>query len=349
MSTVVQPCARCGARWAVQGRPNHWCPRCRGVLLSPAPVDAPAERRNYRWVARPPGRHPRDGRPVRSAPPSLATPHYREMPRWGLRDEPVRPVAAKNGRLAAFTERRDRLIITTGVLFALAALAELVRYLVLLHNRTRLIHPAALLASDTAVYATACLALVSALAAAIALIGWLVEARRAAYASAGRRDPRSPRVLWGGCLIPVVNLLYPGVFLTELTELRGGDPRVVRAVRVWWGAWALNGAMVLASLCWRTADSLQSQADGVLFTAWTDLVAAAVAGLSLWLVRLLDGLDLRGRVRLPKRWVASVGPAVPVIEPVHPAERAAGPAVGKNDDSDSASGAESEHEEVMAQ
>ncbi|WP_280368481.1 DUF4328 domain-containing protein [Nocardia wallacei] len=341
VSTVVQPCARCGARWAVQGRPNHWCPRCRGVLLSPAPVDAPAERRNYRWVARPPGRQPRDGRPARPARPTPATPRYRETPRWGLRDEPPRPAPAAGGRLAAFVERRDRLLITTAVVFGLAAMAEFVRYLILLHNRTRLIHPAALLLSDLAVYVTACLALLFALAAAIGLIGSLVHARRSAYAEVGRRDPRSPRILWGGSLIPVVNLVFPGVFLTELARLRGDDPRLPRAVRIWWCVWVLNGLLVAGALLWRTADSMQGQADGVAFTAWTDLAAAAVAVLSLWLVRLLEGCDLRGRVRLPKRWVASVGPVVPVIEPVHPAaesaERAPDPVVGDN-----------EHEEVMA-
>nr|WP_280275485.1 DUF4328 domain-containing protein [Nocardia wallacei] len=342
MSTVVQPCARCGARWAVQGRPNHWCPRCRGVLLSPAPVDAPAERRNYRWVARPPGRQPRDGRPARPARATTpATPRYRETPRWGLRDEPPRPTPAAGGRLAAFIERRDRLLITTAVVFGLAAMAEFVRYLILLHNRTRLIHPAALLLSDLAVYVTACLALLFALAAAIGSIGWLVHARRSAYAEVGRRDPRSPRILWGGSLIPVVNLVFPGVFLTELARLRGDDPRLPRAVRIWWCVWVLNGLLVAGALLWRTADSLQGQADGVAFTAWTDLAAAAVAVLSLWLVRLLEGCDLRGRVRLPKRWVASVGPVAPVIEPVHPAaesaERAPDPVVGDN-----------EHEEVMA-
>ncbi|WP_280386671.1 DUF4328 domain-containing protein [Nocardia wallacei] len=356
MSTVVQPCARCGSRWAVQGRPMHWCPRCRGVLLSPAPVDAPAEHRNYRWVARPPGRHPRTGRSARPARSAPSTPRYTEMPRWGLRDEPPRPASVARHPLSRLTDRLDRLLVITTVVFAAAGIAEFGRYLILLRNRTRLIHPALLLISDIAVYVTAVLALLFALAGALALVGWLIDARRAAYTRDGRRDPRSLPMLLGGCVIPGVNLIWPGVFLMELVRRRGGDPRVVRAVRIWWCAWVLNGAMVIAALCWRTAGSLQAQADGVMFTVWTDLVAAAVAVLSLWVVRLIEGRDLRGRVRMPKRWVASVGPAAPVIEPVHPVAesdgRAPDSAVGKNDGSDAepevASEAGSEQEEVMA-
>ncbi|RDI48391.1 DUF4328 domain-containing protein [Nocardia mexicana] len=356
MSTVVQPCARCGSRWAVQGRPMHWCPRCRGVLLSPAPVDAPAEHRNYRWVARPPGRHPRDGRSSRSARSAPATPRYSEMPRWGLRDEPPRPSTVARHSLSRLTDRLERLLVITAALFAVAGIAELGRYLILLVNRTRLIHPATLLVSDIAVYLTGVLALLFALAGALALVGWLVDARRDAYARDGRRDPRSLPMLLCGCLIPGVNLIWPGVFLMELVRRLGGDSRAVRAVRIWWCAWVCNGAMVIAALCWRTADSLQAQADGVMFTVWTDLVAAAVAVLSLWVVRLIQGRDLRGRVRMPKRWLAAVGPAAPVIEPVHPVaesnERAPDSAVGKNGGSDAepevASEAGSEQEEVMA-
>ncbi|MCM6776900.1 DUF4328 domain-containing protein [Nocardia sp. CDC159] len=353
MSTVVQPCVRCGARWAVRGTPMHWCPRCHGVLLSPAPVDAPPQRRNYRWVARVPGRRPRDGRaprpPVRRDP---TTPRYTEIPRWGLRDAPPRPALAPVNRLAGLTDRVAGLLLTTAVLFGVAAGAELGRYLILLHNRTRLIHPALLLVSDASVFLTAGLAAVFALLSAVAAVGWLARARGAAYARVGRRDPRSLRTLLCGCLIPVANLLWPGVFLTELVDRRGGDPRVLRAVRIWWGVWILNGLMVAAALAWRFARSLQAQADGVMFTVYTDLVAAAVAVLSLWVIRLCEGRDLRGRVRTSKRWLAASGPVAPVIEPVHPVAESAGRAsdsvVGKDVGTDAAHASGSEQEEVMA-
>ncbi|WP_084524988.1 DUF4328 domain-containing protein [Nocardia vaccinii] len=335
VSTVVQPCARCGARWAVQGRPMHWCPRCRGVLLSPAPVDAPPQRRNYRWVARPPGRRrPRDTRPSSTNLAPAPTPRYTEIPRWGLHDRPYQPASATRSRLARLSDRVVRLLTTTAVLFALAAAAEFARYLLLMRNRTRLIEPIVVYLSDWSVRVFAVLALVFALVTAVALVGWLIEARRRAYAADGQRDPRGMWALLLGCVVPVVNLLWPGVFLIELAR-RHDDPRVLQTVRIWWSVWVINGVMAVVALGFRSADTLQAQANGVIFTVYTDLVATAVTVLSLWVVRSCEGQDLRGRRRSARRWVATGGPVVPVIEPVHPATAEAGSA-----DADSASAAD---------
>lgn len=325
MSTVVQPCARCGTRWAVQGSPMHWCPRCRGVLLSPGPLDAPPERRNYRWVARRPGRHSRPRHTVGTDTGSRVTaaPHYTEIPRWGLRDRPVATREAEQPRpLSTLTRWVHATLVATAALFALAAVAELGRYLILLRNRTRLIEPPLLWFSDALVNTAALFALIMALVAAVAALGWLIEARRMTFAAAGRRDPRSPRRLALGCLIPVVNLVWPGVFLTEVVSGRA-DPRPLYAVRIWWAGWVFGGLLAVAALFWRTADSLQAKADGVLFAAATDAVAAGVAVLTLWVIRTVEGRDLRGRDRLAHRWVVAVDPATPLIEPVHPGPAAA--------------------------
>ncbi|GAB0101137.1 DUF4328 domain-containing protein [Nocardia sp. JMUB6875] len=353
-STVVQPCARCGARWAVQGKPLHWCPRCHGVLLSPAPVDAPPERRNYRWVARPPGRKSPAAQPVRRPP--AETPRYHQIPQWGLHDRPSVEAAAPRRPLAALSDRVAVLLLATAGVFVLAALTELGRYGILLRNRTRLIQPWLLWVSDAAVTVSAIAAMALALVSAVALVGWLTETRRAAYADLGETDPRSLRALVLGCVVPVVNLVWPGVFLTEAARLRiaaGADPRLLRAVRIWWGAWLLDAVLVLVSVCYRFASSLQVQADGVLWSLWTDLVAAAVAVASLILVRSFAGLDALGRPKPLRRWVIATAPAHPVIEPVRPqtaesAERAPVAAVGNDEVTAPGGTPEAEQQEVLA-
>lgn len=317
MSTVVQPCARCGTRWAVQGTPMHWCPRCRGVLLSPGPIDAPPQRRNYRWVARRPGRRDRT-RPAGFGQGSTATPRYTEIPRWGLHDRPAGVADGEQPRpLSVLARWVYPALLATAGLFGLAAVAELGRYLILLRNRTRLIEPVLLWFSDALVNTAALFALIMALVTAVAALGWLIEVRHAVFAAAGRRDPRSLRTLALGCLVPGVNLIWPGVFLSEVLAERS-DPRPLHAVRIWWAVWGLGGLLAVAALFWRTADSLQAEADGVLFTALTDLAAAAVAVLTLWVVRTVEGRDLRGHDRLAHRWVVAVDPATPLIAPVHP-------------------------------
>ncbi|MFJ4656079.1 DUF4328 domain-containing protein [Nocardia sp. NPDC088792] len=349
-TTVVQPCARCGARWAVQNKPLHWCPRCHGVLLSPAPVDAPPQRRNYRWVARPPGRRTADRNGARPQP-DPGTPRYTQMPRWGLQDRPPVEAPAPRRPLAPLTTRVPRLLIATAVMFGLAALAEFGRYGVLLYNRSRLVQPAVLWTSDVSVIITSALSLALALVTAVALVGWLAETRKGAYAAAGEEDPRSLRLLVLGCVVPVVNLVWPGVFLTEIVRVGEraaarraamgkrrvaasgspaagsagatgdyallGDPRLLRAVRIWWAVWVLNAVLVVIASLFRLTNTLQAQANGVEVTILTNLVAAGVAVLSLALVRAFAGLDLRGHPRVVHRWLMSTGPARPVIEPVH--------------------------------
>lgn len=295
----------------------HWCPRCRGVLLSPGPVDAPPERRNYRWVARKPDHRPaRNGRRPQRDPRS-GPPRYTEIPRWGLIDVP-RPAAAEPaGRLDRAAASVRTLLLWTAIAFGGAALAELGRYLVLLYNRTRLVPPVLLHVSDAAVIGLSIVAQAVAVLAAVAAVGRLIQLRRAAYARLGRSDPRPVRTLVLGCLVPVANLVWPGVFLTELLTGRD-DPRTLRLIRLWWAVWVLSGVMVLAALFWRRAESLQAQADGVVFTALTDAVAAGVALLTLAVLNALEGRDLRGRARSTRRWTVAVDPAVPVIEPLHP-------------------------------
>ncbi|WP_405134063.1 DUF4328 domain-containing protein [Nocardia sp. NBC_01388] len=361
-SAVVQPCARCGARWAVQGKPLHWCPRCHGVLLSPAAVDAPPARRNYRWVARPPGRKSAPPQPSRR-PVAPETPRYTQIPRWGLQDRLPQESVAPRTRFETLIARLPLLLITTAIVYGVAALAELGRYGILLRNRTRLIQPALLWISDGAVTVSAIAAALAALVTAVALVGWLAQTRRTAYAGVGRRDPRPRFELFLGCLVPVVNLVWAGVFLTEAVREGDDDPRLLRAVRIWWAAWVFNAVLVTAAVLYRFTSSLQARADGVMVTVWADLAAAGVAVLTLWLVRAFAGVDLRGRPARITRWLPATTPATSVIEPVHPAgaegagRRAPNDAVG-NDEATvqnpetataSADGApEPEHEEVLA-
>lgn len=310
----------------------HWCPRCRGVLLSPGKVDSPAAQRNYRWVARRPDHRTRRAGPVTTTAPLGPTPHYVETPRWGLFDPPPRAAAARPRPLRGLAAARDRLLVLTAVAFVLAGIAEYGRYLILLQNRTRLIPGWLLWISDASVFVFGLLAPILALLTALSLVAWLIEARTAAFAARGRRDPRRRWTLILGCLVPGVNLIWPGVFVTELLGPEP-DPRAERAVRIWWTAWVFSGVLLVAATLWRDAGTLQAEADGVSFTGFTDLCAAGFAVLTLWTVHLLEGRDLRGAPRSAHRWVMASDPAEAVIAPVAPGTAETGQDVAERADS----------------
>lgn len=317
---AFQVCARCATRWPVGTRPAVWCPRCHGVLLSPVSVQAPAQgARNFKWVARKP--RSRTLVATRSAGPrqSRTTPRYDEIPRWGLIDRPVHHDDEQQSRLDRWAGAASGLLVLTGALLLLAALAEFVRYGILLYNRTRLVSPAALVGSDALVLFAEVASIVIGVAAAVASTCWLVKSRREFFERSGAREPRTVRSIFLGCLVPVVSLVMPGVFLTELVDARGRSdhPRLRTLVRIWWAAWVVDWVLVLGATLWRTRDSLQARADGVLFSALLALFAAALAFLSLRVMRDVESRGLRGGERAaPTRWVVAANrPTTAVSEP----------------------------------
>ena len=307
--SAFQVCARCATRWPVGTRPAVWCPRCHGVLLSPVSAQAPATgTRNFRWVAKKPRN--KTSRPAGpSHPRRTATPKYDEIPRWGLIDQPVSNVQEREPRLRRWAGAAPGLLVLAASLLGLAAAAELFRYGILLYNRTRLVGQMTLVTSDALVLFAETASIVIGIAAAVGSACWLVDRRRIFFERAGTRDPRSSRTIFVGTLVPVLSLALPGVFLTELADAKAGvgKPRLVRDIRIWWGLWVLNWALVVAASLWRLRDSLQAQADGVLLSAIVALVGVLTA---LWTVHLLhsiDDLGWRGTHKpSPTRWVVSV-------------------------------------------
>ncbi|TWH23035.1 uncharacterized protein DUF4328 [Rhodococcus rhodochrous J45] len=316
--SAYQICVRCENRWPVTYQPRQWCPACRGVLLSPVAPDGsvPPSRRNFRWVARPAGGPPttEPASPSRGRP-SAETPSYREMPRWGLLD-PLPDEDVEPDRAETAADLAPTLLVGTAVVFGLAALAEAVRYGVLLYNRTRLVDPLVLAVSDAAVWATQVVGPVVALAAAVASGLRLIDLRRRIYAERGLAESRSPLSILAGLVVPGLNLAMPGVFLTEIADR---DPRLLRAIRTWWVLWVVNGVLVVVLLAWRQRDTLQARADGVLLTAVLAALGAVVALSTLHVLRLFDDTDLWGRPLRRHRFTHATGPASSPIAPIVPA------------------------------
>lgn len=284
--------------------------------------------------------------PEGQAPPARVrplgpTPRYRRMPTWGL---PVGPAptaevpAPKRYESWAGSARTSMRILVW--VLTLAVLAEAFRYGLLVWNQSHLVGQWVVAISDAASLLMGVLAPVMVVFAAVGAIAWLARARADYYDRAGWRDPRSARSLYLGGLIPVWNLLMPGVFLTELAVLRepeaadaagpGLPPTGAAAdkptrgaglrefgakfhrtfagmstlwlVRFWWGMWVLTNLTVVGVVLARFDTSMQGRADGVLFTLYANVLALAVAGLTIKVMDRFDTLRT-ARESEPARWL----------------------------------------------
>ena len=318
---VIQVCSRCATRWNVRDSQRVWCPRCHSALLPPsAPIGPPAAGRlpgtavirdrprqqrdaaalpaGFRWIAVRPGPPPP---PRADRRPLGPTPSYRSIPRWGLTDRPVADAGGdttprKNASAAAVRVT----LVAAAAVFALAALAHVARYLLLLVNRTTLLPP--LVAGGILLMGVlvSLAAMVSVIVTTAVLTSWLIGRRAAVFGFLGHDDPRSEWELWAGCLTPVVNLVWAPVFLFELARAEQSQARLRGPIVMWWIAWTFSTAISAWAIWTSAATDPQGIADNTV-----TVIIAYLAGLAVLILlwRLFDGFDHRPVERPMHRWV----------------------------------------------
>lgn len=308
---MIQVCAQCGTRWNVRDRQRVWCPRCRGTLLDPDASQPVAGRptagqhgrapAGYRWIAVRPGTPP----PARRKRAPLGpTPRYTQIPRWGLYerfedDGAAGQVAAERSAPSAASVRRT--IVITMALLGAAALLHVVRYGLLLINRTTLLDPIVAALATWLPVAASVAAFFAVVATALVLTNWLIARRAAAFALVGSPDPRSSRELWAGCLIPFVNLVLAPVFVIELAR---AEKRTGLRIFSWWITWffsyALSTASIVTTVLTIFYDGAQRIADNTVITTIAYLVALATL---LLVLQVHQGFERQPVDRPSRRWV----------------------------------------------
>lgn len=314
---MIQVCAQCGTRWNVRDRQRVWCPRCRGTLLAPGPTGTPAGTSQpagppsagqpgrapagYRWIAVRPGAPPP---PRRKRVPLGPTPRYSYIPRWGLYDRfdddgAAGQVAAERSAPSPASVRRT--IVITMALLGAAALLHVIRYALLLINRTVLLDPIVAALATWLPVAASVAAFFAVVATALVLTNWLIARRAAAYAHLGSPDPRSPRELWTGCLVPLVNLVMAPVFVIELAR---AEQRTGLRIVSWWITWFVSYALSIASIVTTVLtifyDGAQRIADNTVITTIGYLVALATL---LLVLQVYQGFERQPVDRPSRRWV----------------------------------------------
>jgi hypothetical protein len=328
---VIQVCSRCGTRWNVRDRQRSWCPRCQGALLAPsaessavAPGASPVAAKptdqgwgqrpttgtaggqpprlppGYRWIAVRPGAAP----PPRQGPRPLGpTPRYSVIPRWGLTDHFDGPQDAtdapeeRDGPSAA-TVRKT--LVGTAIVVGAAVFVHLIRYVLLLVNRSVLLHPLLAGAATWFGVALSVLAAFAVVGSAVVLTNWLIARRASAYAVGGATDPRSVWELRGGCLVPIANLVWAPVFVFELARTEGRLSRLRTDIVAWWCTWVVSYALVI----WAFATSFTRDPQGIADNTVTTIIAY-LAGLAALVLayRVFQGFERNPVDRPSRRWI----------------------------------------------
>lgn len=264
--------------------------------------------RPVRWVARRPADSLPSPRPPRR-PRVRRIPRYVAVPQWGLVDVPVTAddTPSVTTRLGAALTTALQI---TGATLVSSALAHLLRYLLLVVNRSTPLPGWLIAISTVLVMVAGVLALGALVYTTVVFVRWLLAQRAESYAGCGFTDPR-PR--WASiplAAIPLINVVGAPLLLYEAAAMATGSAEMPAAVaarlRKLWVAWAIVNAVALAAvLTWwigAASGSVQTGADALVLVTVSAAVSAAFA---FWAApRLAGAMSPAGEAAVPvQRWV----------------------------------------------
>jgi hypothetical protein len=252
----------------------------------------------YRWIAVRPGAAPPRRRQRRPLGP---TPRYSVIPRWGLQEhfETVDQDqgAARTGPSIAMV--RNCLIATIAVL-GFAALLHVIRYGLLILNRTTLLNAWVAGAATWLGVAVSVVALFTVIGCVIVLTNWLIARRAAAFAYRGSADPRPVWVLRLGCLTPIANLAWAPVFVIELAGIEDRLSWLRKPITAWWLVWVASTVVSIFSMGTSFARDAQGIANNTVTTTIAYLIATAAFLLAM---KVFLGFERQPVERYVRRWV----------------------------------------------
>ena len=231
------------------------------------------------------------------------------IPRWGLADR-VEPaaLAVERPEQAGPSAPVVRTALFVGVLvISIAALVYVVRYLLLVINRTILLNSIVAIAADWLGVLASVAAITAVITSGVVLIRWLIARRAAAFAHYGLSEPRSVRALWAGCALPFANLLWAPVYVVELATIEEHYQRLRRPIARWWIAWVFSYLVSIFAIATSFATDAQGIANNTMLMVVAYLVAAATLAA---VARVFEGFERKPVARPAHRWL--------VVEPDRP-------------------------------
>jgi hypothetical protein len=177
---------------------------------------------------------------------------------------------------------------------------HIVRYALLIVNRTVLLNPWVAGAATWLGVAVSVIAMFMVVASAVLLTNWLIARRAAAHTHHGLEERRSLWALRAGCLVPLVNLVWAPVYVIELAGIEERLSVLRRPIAAWWSVWVVSTALSVFSIATSFTQDAQGIADNTVTTIVAYLLALAAL---LLMMEVYLGFE-RKAVELPaKRWV----------------------------------------------
>ena len=214
-------------------------------------------------------------------------------------------------------------LLSAIAIFGFAAIVHIVRYVLLLINRTSLLSPVVAGASLWVGVLASLAAIVAVILAAVVATSWLIARRAAVYQHLGQDDPRPRWALWAGCLVPVVNLVWAPMYVIELAHAEQTQARLRGPIAAWTIAWILSTAVSIFGIATSFTTKPQGIADNTVTVIVAYLLGAAVMVL-LW--QVFDAFVRKPVERPLHRWVV-VADDQPQTQPAEPESP---PAVERN-------------------
>jgi hypothetical protein len=191
-------------------------------------------------------------------------------------------------------------LLSTMAVLGVAALVHVVRYALLIVNRSVLLNKAVAFAATWLGVLVSVVAMFMIVASAVVLTNWLIARRAAAFAHHRRDDPRSIWALRAGCLVPLVNLAWAPVFVIELARVEERLTLLRRPIVVWWIVWIFSTAVSVFSIATSFTQNPQGIADNTVTTTVAYLLALAALLLAM---KVFLGFERQPVERPIKRWV----------------------------------------------
>jgi Domain of unknown function (DUF4328) len=282
-------------RWSTHGGPPPARPPAAPGWQRTTPRLPPG----FRWIAVRPGAAPPPRHGRRSLGP---TPRYAVIPRWGLADRVAQAPAAaeKPTRTGPSTAIVRTTLFLSVLVLSIAALVYVVRYVLLVVNRSTLLNSIVAIAADWLGVLASVAAIAALITSGVMLIRWLIARRAAVFARHGLPEPRSVRAIWAGCVVPLANLLWAPVYVIELATIEEHYARLRRPIGQWWIAWVFSYLVSIFAIVTSFATDAQGIANNTVLMVFAYLVAAATLAA---VARVFEGFERKPVERPAHRWV----------------------------------------------